>query len=74
MIPPTVDWALSHQSAIKKTSLGRRDGSVVKSPDCSSKGHEFNSQQAHGGSQPFVVVFDALFWYACRQQQCIHIY
>jgi hypothetical protein len=31
---------------------GWRDGSVVKSTDCSSKGHEFKSQQPHGGSQP----------------------
>jgi hypothetical protein len=35
-----------------------RDGSVVKSTDCSSEGPEFNSQQPHGGSQPS----DALFW------------
>jgi hypothetical protein len=26
-----------------------RDGSEVKSADCSSKGSEFNSQQPHGG-------------------------
>jgi hypothetical protein len=25
---------------------------VDKSPDCASRGHEFNSQQPHGGSQP----------------------
>jgi hypothetical protein len=29
-----------------------RDGSAVKSTDCSSKGPEFKSQQPHGGSQP----------------------
>jgi hypothetical protein len=29
-----------------------RDGSVVKSTDCSSKGREFKSQQPHDGSQP----------------------
>jgi hypothetical protein len=34
---------------------GWRDGSVVKSTDCSSGGPEFNSQQAHGGSQPSVM-------------------
>lgn len=28
-----------------------RDGSEVKSTDCSSGGPEFNSQQPHGGSQ-----------------------
>jgi hypothetical protein len=31
---------------------GWRDGSVVKSTGCSSRGPEFNSQQPHGGSQP----------------------
>jgi hypothetical protein len=40
----------------------RREGSVVKSTDCSSGGSEFNSQQPHGGSQPSVMVSDALFW------------
>lgn len=34
---------------------GSRDGSVVKSTDCSSRGPEFNSQQPHGDSQPFVI-------------------
>jgi hypothetical protein len=29
-----------------------RDDSVIKSTDCSYKGHEFKSQQLHGGSQP----------------------
>jgi hypothetical protein len=41
---------------------GWRDGSVVKSTDCSSRGPEFNSQQPHGGSQPSVVGFDTHFW------------
>jgi hypothetical protein len=41
--------------------LDWRDGSVVKSTDCSSKGPEFNSQQPHGGSQPSVMGFDVLF-------------
>jgi hypothetical protein len=40
---------------------GWRDGSVVKSPDCSSRGPEFNSQQPHGGSQPSTMGSDALF-------------
>jgi hypothetical protein len=39
-----------------------RDGSAVKSTDCSSRGSEFNSQQPHGGSQPSVMGSDALFW------------
>ena len=37
---------------LKSNNLGQRDGSVVKSADCSSKGPEFNLQQPHGGSQP----------------------
>jgi hypothetical protein len=41
---------------------GWRDGSMVKSSDCSSKGPEFKSQQPHGGSQPPVMRSDALFW------------
>jgi hypothetical protein len=40
---------------------GLRDGSVVKSTDGSSKGHEFKSQQPHGGSQPSIMGSDALF-------------
>jgi hypothetical protein len=41
-----------------------RDGSSVKSTDCSSRGPAFNSQQPHGGSQPSVIGSDALFWCA----------
>ena len=41
---------------------GWRDGSVVKSTACSSKGPEFKSQQPHGGSQPSVMRSGALFW------------
>jgi hypothetical protein len=48
--------------SLKKHSWGWGDGSVVKSTDCSSRGPEFNSQQPHGGSQPSVMEFDALFW------------
>jgi hypothetical protein len=35
-----------------------RDGSVVKSTDCSSEGPEFKSQQPHGGSQISVMRSD----------------
>jgi hypothetical protein len=48
-----------------RTTLGGggwRDGSVVKSTDCSSEGPEFKSQQPHGGSQLSVTKSDALFW------------
>jgi len=41
---------------------GWRDGSAVKSTDCSSRGPEFNSQQPHGDSQPSVMRSGALFW------------
>ena len=40
---------------------GWRDGSAVKSTDCSSRGHEFNSQQPQGGLQLSVVGSDV--WY-----------
>jgi hypothetical protein len=39
-----------------------RDGSVVKSTDCSSRGPEFKSQLSHGGSQSYEMGSDALFW------------
>jgi hypothetical protein len=45
----------------KIKNKGWRDGSVVKSTDCSSRGCKFNSQQPPGGSQPFLMGFDALF-------------
>jgi hypothetical protein len=49
----------SHQ---EKTQKGRKDGSAVKSTDCSLEGPEFKSQQPHGGSQPSIMRSDALFW------------
>ena len=49
-------------SAVGDFVLGWRDISVVKSTSCSSRGPRFNSQQPHGGSQPFVMGSDALFW------------
>jgi hypothetical protein len=47
---------------IKENISGWRDDPVVKSTDCSSRGPEFNSQQPHGGSQPSVIGYNALFW------------
>ena len=38
----------------------------VQSTVYSSKGPEFNSQQPYGGSQPFEMRSDALFWPAGR--------
>ena len=49
-------------SMLKGNDRGWRDGSVVKSANCSSEGPEFKSQQPHGGSQPSVMKSDALFW------------
>jgi len=59
LFPPKVFVLILH---IRKRMSGWRDGSVVKSTDCSSRGHEFNSQQPHGGSQPSVMRSGALFW------------
>jgi hypothetical protein len=47
---------------VKNSKPGWRDGSVVKSTDCSSKGPKFKSQQPHGGSQPSIMRSDTLFW------------
>ena len=44
-----------------KKQWGWKDGSMVKSTACSSRGPEFNSQQPHGSSQPSVMGSDALF-------------
>jgi hypothetical protein len=46
---------------LKTFKKGWRDGSAVKSTDCSSRGPEFNSQQPHGSLQPSVIRSDALF-------------
>jgi hypothetical protein len=48
-------------------NVGWRDGWVVKSADCSSKGPEFKSQQPHGGSQPSVTKI----W--CPLLECLKI-
>ena len=37
---------------------------MVKSTACSLRGHEFSSQQPHGGLQPSTMSSDALFWQA----------
>jgi hypothetical protein len=52
---------------------GWRDGSAVKSTDCSSQGTEFKSLQPHSGLQPFVMRSDSLFWSVRRQLQCSYI-
>jgi hypothetical protein len=45
----------------KEASGGWRDGSVVRSTNCSFRGPEFNSQKPHGGSKLSVMGSDALF-------------
>jgi len=40
---------------------GWGDGSVLKGTGFSFRGHEFNSEQPHGGSQPAVMGSNALF-------------
>jgi hypothetical protein len=50
------------KGSLKTGVMGWRDGSAVNSTDCSSRGTEFNSQQPHGGSQPYVMKSNALFW------------
>jgi hypothetical protein len=46
---------------LRSEDRGWRDGSAVKSTDCSFEGPEFKSQQPHGGSQPSVMRSDPLF-------------
>jgi hypothetical protein len=58
----------------KELFLGWRDGSGVKNTDCSSRGSELNSQQPHGGSQPSVMGFDALFWCVSEDSYSVLIY
>jgi hypothetical protein len=48
---------------VRRRLQGWRDGSVVKSTGCSSRGPESNFQQPHGGSQPSIGGSDALFWH-----------
>jgi hypothetical protein len=58
---------------MKNLLLGWRDGSEVKSTDCSSKGPEFNSQQPHGGSQPSIIGSDALFRFVSEDSYNVFI-
>jgi len=47
---------------LRVLAAGWRDGSAVKSTDCSSKGPEFNSQQPQGGSQLSMMRSGVIFW------------
>jgi hypothetical protein len=59
----SMEYTQHHYSIKKIINEGWRDGSAVKSTDCSSRGPKFNSQQPHGGSQPSVMGSDTLFWF-----------
>jgi hypothetical protein len=54
----------NHQELVtlKGVPGGWRDGSAVRSTECSSRSPEFKFQQPHGGSQPSVIRSDALLW------------
>jgi len=75
---PECSWSDQNKDLVPAFKIymgwGWRDGSEVKSIDCSPRGPEFNSQQPHGGSQPSVMGSDALFWCIWRQLQCTHIH
>jgi hypothetical protein len=69
-----IRWKKCQPSYIlERQTVGWRDGSVVKSIDCSSGGPEFKSQQPHGGSQPSVMGSDALFWVLKTATVYVHI-
>ena len=53
---------LTSEDTFKMGRQGWRDGSAVKSTDCSSESPDFKFQQPLGGSQPPGVRSDALFW------------
>jgi hypothetical protein len=55
-------WHIYTNENKKLLGEGWRNGSAVKSTDCSSKGPEFKSQQPHDGSQPSVKRSDTSFW------------
>jgi hypothetical protein len=63
MLPDSDPASLLSQS-LKPAHEGRRDGSVVKSMVCSSRGPEFNCQQPHVVSQPSVMGSDTFSCYA----------
>jgi hypothetical protein len=52
-------------------SHGEKDR--LKAGEMAQQIRVLNSQQPHGGSQPPVIISDALFWCASRQQQCTHL-
>jgi hypothetical protein len=64
MLQTSSGWcAILQCEEFLKGKKGWRDGSVVKSTNCSSRANEFGSQQPHGGSQPSVMGPDSLFWF-----------
>ena len=65
-------WGWAHYSNYSTRCC--RDGSVVTSTGCSSRGPEFNSYEQRGGSQPSMMGSDALFWHAGVQADRALIY
>jgi hypothetical protein len=60
---PIGEFQATERLCLKRNTRGGwRDGSLVKSTDCSSEGPEFKSQQPHDGSQPSIMRSDTLFW------------
>jgi hypothetical protein len=58
----TTEPSLQPSKKKKKKIWAGEMAQWVRTPDCSSEGLEFKSQQPHGGSQPSVTRSDALFW------------
>jgi hypothetical protein len=52
---------LKDNSCVKGAGRAGEMAQQVRTPDCSSEGPEFKSQQPHGGSQPSVTRSDSLF-------------
>jgi hypothetical protein len=64
-------WEWQECFETSKLSADWRNGSAVKSIDCSSRGPEFNSQQPHGGSQPSVMGSYVYLWCVGRESNSV---
>lgn len=53
----------SEVKLFKKTPESRRHVLEIKSSCCTRRGPGFNSQQAHGSSQPSIMLSDVFFWH-----------
>jgi hypothetical protein len=57
--------ALGRNKSNTKTNAileNKKELRAGKNTDCSYRGPEFNSQQPHGGSQPYVMGSIVFFW------------